>query len=450
MSRMLQALRQLEAKSESFAPAVADEPPSEPLASWASVDVAPEAIDGWESAKTMLADTLEGDVPAAEETPGDALSPMETAEAALERFDGLTALLGRSASLQSTELTPPEPELPPPEPEPAAVGESTPLEAAIESGPAVTEPVFIELPQPPATEFLPTEVFDPAAQEPAMAEAAAFDSKDADFAELWTPVPSAAVEPISTSPDVEPISSPAEVEPASAPAEVEPIPPAKARDARPASTPARAVAPLERAVTEADRKGPLWRQVEDFAGAVASQFAAATTAAVLLVGADAGDHAALVTAHLGAALARREAGDILLVDANAASRALSVGLGLNGCAGLAELLADASDHQGPAVHASASLGVSILPAGRSGLLGAMDLDHHVALLLRELGRRQRWILVHGAAESSLTRAFCRACDGAFLIVRLGQTRPEQAQQTLEALGASGAHILGCIATNAPA
>jgi Mrp family chromosome partitioning ATPase len=433
MSRMLHALRQLETKSESFAPAVDQEPAGDADAAW-SVEpdepAAPAAPLDLTAALQVAAkvEVEPGPTGDAEPTP----SSTETAEAAMAAFDGLTALLGQTARHPSNGVAPPELDAP----QAVPVVEDAP--ASRDASPEAPE--FVELPQFDAAPLDLTELMRSDRQAPAQADAhvpAEWVKPDEPEALIGEP-PSTMAAPVA--------------EQFSADAAIEPAPPPEVELAAPrVSNPVparRAVAPLEAKILDESADGALSRQVGSLAAIVDGEFAGATSTALMLVGADAGDHGALVAAHLGAAMAARRAGGVLLIDANSATRDLTAGLGLTGRSGVAEILSDTNDGDLTAVYPAASLDVSVLPAGRNVALGAADLDARVSVLIRELGRQQRWIIVHGgAAESTLTRAFGRSCDGVYLLVRIGQTTPEEARQTLESLQNAGALVLGCIATN---
>jgi Mrp family chromosome partitioning ATPase len=436
MSRMLHALRQLEAKSESFAPVLREEPASDADMSWTKdldePQASPEEPLDLPAELQVAAVSAEPPAPAwdAEAMP----SSIETAEAAIAAFDGLTALLGQTTP-RPLQVGAPTEQDGPPAVRPLVAPTAPPAEASQET------PEFVELPhveehvkEAPLdlTEALGGKHVEPAPPKPMPAE-----EPEAEIGEL---------QPAELAPVVELFEPEAAVESG---------PPLEAEVAEPPEIQAvstrRTMAPLEERILGNAAGSALTRQVGNLATAVEAEFAGATSAALLFVGADVGDHGALVAAHLGAALAAQRGGGVLLIDANSATRALSLGFGLNGRAGFTELLTDVCEGEPNAVYRSAVPDVSVLPAGRNVVLGAADLDARVSVLIRELGRQQRWILVHaGAAESSLTQAFCRFCDGVYLLVRLGQTTPEEAQRTLESLQNAGGRILGCIATNVPA
>jgi Mrp family chromosome partitioning ATPase len=230
---------------------------------------------------------------------------------------------------------------------------------------------------------------------------------------------------------------------------------AKVADApKPQRTPAedrgQSLSPLEARIKRNSIQDPLAGQMRTFSRKVIQQFSGIQPATVLFVGADVGDHTSVVAAHLAALLAEQQQGDILLVDADVARRTLSAGFGRDNHRGLAELLGDAlTDGQSP-IHSTITPDLSILPCGRGAFPAATHLETRIPLLLSGLSERWPWIVVQGgAADSALTAAFAGACQGTYLLVRLGQTSPTEAAESLSILNTAGACILGCVATNVP-
>jgi Mrp family chromosome partitioning ATPase len=220
---------------------------------------------------------------------------------------------------------------------------------------------------------------------------------------------------------------------------------------RPASEDrALSLAPMEARLKRNAVQDPLAGQMRIFSRKVIQQFSGIQPATVLFVGADVGDHTSIVAAQLGALLAEQNQGGVLLIDADVARRTLSAGYGRDNHRGLAELLGDSlGDGQSP-IHATMTSELSILPCGRGAFPAATHLETRIPLLLSGLSERWPWIVVQGgAADSALTGSFAGACQGSYVVVRLGQTAPSEAAEALAILNAAGACILGCVATNAP-
>jgi Mrp family chromosome partitioning ATPase len=183
---------------------------------------------------------------------------------------------------------------------------------------------------------------------------------------------------------------------------------------------------------------------------LAKDYAGVQPAAILVLGADAGEHPALVARGIARQLAEQADGEVLLLDANLANRELTAQLGMENQPGLAEILTQSCRDDDPLIQ-SASPNLWVLPAGQDIVLRPTNLDEFIPALLGELRLGRRWLVVHGGlAESALTKTLARHCDGVYVAIRLGQTIPDEAADVIRLLQANGAHVRGCIATNAPA
>ena len=62
----------------------------------------------------------------------------------------------------------------------------------------------------------------------------------------------------------------------------------------------------------------------------------------------------------------------------------------------------------------------------------------------------RWkgcAILHGPADAKLTQNLAAACNGVYLVIRLGQSHIERTKETAAAFTSAGAKVLGCLATN---
>jgi Mrp family chromosome partitioning ATPase len=309
-------------------------------------------------------------------------------------------------------------------------------------------------------------------------------SSHEDSGPLWMPTEIiSAREPPASAQSVEPLAAAEKVKPPAAAAEApagaldglaallsQPLPerphkPESLEDSKPLRMPladskaspppapedrGQSLSPLEARLKRNAVQDPLAGQMRAFSRKVIQQFSGIQPATVLFVGADVGDHTSIIAAHLAALLAEQRQGDVLLVDADVARRGLSAGFGRDNHRGLAELLGDTlTDGQSP-IYPTLTPELSVLPCGRGAFPAATHLETRIPLLLSGLSERWPWIVVQGgAADSALTGAFAGACQGSYLLVRLGQTAPSEAAEALAVLNAAGACILGCVATNAP-
>jgi Mrp family chromosome partitioning ATPase len=343
------------------------------------------------------------------------------------------------ASPEESASPPSAPEAPPAVEDPLSpgVGDALPPEAPLwlptEMMPADEPAMSGPLTSPTLVLKAPPKL--PPATQPPISDPSANPAYDGLAALLSQPLPDRLREtPQPASPKL--ISKPADV--------LKARPPADAEDRAPS------LSPLEARIKRNAVQDPLSGQMRAFTRKLVQQFSGIQPATVLFVGADVGDHTSVVAAHLGALLAEQNQGDVLLIDADVARRTLSAGFGRDNHRGLAELLGE-SIADGPSpIHATITHALSILPCGRGAFPAATQLETRIPLLLSGLSERWPWIVVQGgAADSALTGSFAGACQGSYLVVRLGQTTPTEAAEALAILNAAGACILGCVATNAP-
>jgi Mrp family chromosome partitioning ATPase len=150
--------------------------------------------------------------------------------------------------------------------------------------------------------------------------------------------------------------------------------------------------------------------------------------------------------HAAAILTAQQAGPALLVDADLARRALSVGVEYGREPGLAELL---SSGESPRTRClpTAFERLSILPAG---LLRHVDLSaagSRLEDLLKQLAAQFAPVLICGASTSDpASPAIARLADATYFVVQLGAVEASEAQAALRDFRAGGARVLGCIAT----
>lgn len=174
-------------------------------------------------------------------------------------------------------------------------------------------------------------------------------------------------------------------------------------------------------------------------------------AAVLLVGVDAGEHAAQAAATLAAALSLVEETEVLLVDADLPARTLSHGFNLHGRHGLTDALQPRANEQDniPLLYPTPFTRLMVMPAGVKSRVPRRPRADALRSFLASR-RPGRVMIVHsGPPEAALTREFAAACDAVYLVIRLGQTPLGKAQAALDALQTAGANIHGCLATNVP-
>lgn len=93
-----------------------------------------------------------------------------------------------------------------------------------------------------------------------------------------------------------------------------------------------------------------------------------------------------------------------------------------------------------------SSGLSLLPYGAGTAAIEAASAPSFAATIDDLKTRANLILVAGGGgETPLAAALARACDGCYLLVRLGVATSQQALAVRESLVSAGARLLGCIA-----
>lgn len=170
---------------------------------------------------------------------------------------------------------------------------------------------------------------------------------------------------------------------------------------------------------------------------------------LLFTGIGPASHAEDVLPHVASLLAEEDA-EVLLVDADFARAGLTVGLGALKETGLGELN-DVGDRCEELVLPTLLPNVSVLPAGRRALPDAMGVVDPLAQLLARLEERYALVLIDGGAHTGpLVPALARLCDATYFVVRLGATDTRVATTALKTFRATGARVMGCVATCAPA
>jgi receptor protein-tyrosine kinase len=197
----------------------------------------------------------------------------------------------------------------------------------------------------------------------------------------------------------------------------------------------------ERTLGDPLRSQPL-RELADRLHRDAAQTGSKT---ILLVGVGAKSSAQQPLLLAGALLAQK-AGPVLLVDADFGRRRLSAGLEASADVGLAEVLAQARPVR-PLVRPTAFPGLALLPAGLQRELDSAAAAAPLEAALRELAAQYALLLIDGGTGAGgLALAAARVCDATYLVAELGTVEAQEAQAALQEFRASGARILGAIAT----
>jgi Mrp family chromosome partitioning ATPase len=154
---------------------------------------------------------------------------------------------------------------------------------------------------------------------------------------------------------------------------------------------------------------------------------------------------------LASALAETCDGEILLVDANFQSSALTKRFNLNEKHGLADLLTKKLAAQA-AGHETAVARVRVLPKGGDGTSRASRRasEEEWKSLLAGLKERYRYVLIEApGVEEPHCIPLSKAADATFIAVALDHTPRETVQEALEHLHLHRARVAGCVVTEAP-
>jgi Mrp family chromosome partitioning ATPase len=154
---------------------------------------------------------------------------------------------------------------------------------------------------------------------------------------------------------------------------------------------------------------------------------------------------------LASALAETCDGEILLVDANFQSSALTKRFNLNEKHGLADLLTKKLAAQA-AGHETAVARVRVLPKGGDSASRASRRasEEEWKSLLAGLKERYRYVLIEApGVEEPHCIPLSKAADATFVAVALDHTPRETVQEALEHLHLHRARVAGCVVTEAP-
>jgi Mrp family chromosome partitioning ATPase len=209
--------------------------------------------------------------------------------------------------------------------------------------------------------------------------------------------------------------------------------------------PPRSCSRLERAVSRAladPLRGEPYRQAAERLVEGAQEISGRT---LVLAGVGSASDTHDLTLHLAAALANE--GRTLVVEGDLSRRVLADELGLADARGLGDALRGECALTDAVVPTTLD-GVSILPAGRSGLILTSTVAQKLPEMFDLLAADYKYLLIDGGRTDDPGAALlARAADAAYFVVRLGATDAGQAQAALRSFRAASARVLGCIATS---
>ena len=166
---------------------------------------------------------------------------------------------------------------------------------------------------------------------------------------------------------------------------------------------------------------------------------------IVIAGIDRGVASGFISAALGTLLARESQQSVLFIDAHADAPTVANRYGLGDAMGLCESLAGRTARQ--SVIASTSLeALRVLPFGQASPLQAQRLPQSLAAEIERLRADYSAIVIDaGALSSPWALAAAAAADAVYLLVQLGETPAEQAEECVASFRAAGGKLTGCIA-----
>jgi Mrp family chromosome partitioning ATPase len=187
---------------------------------------------------------------------------------------------------------------------------------------------------------------------------------------------------------------------------------------------------------------PLQREDHDrLARQVVDQLPRSLPASLMLVGA--GRHGTRLPAVLGLAraLAERDEGRILLIDADATQREITRRLAMSRTPGLFDLLGSGKTQQ-LATTPTDFEGLDFLPLGGRKTRVTSEA---LRTLLAELKRKYRFVILEtGGASAPLGDLCAQVTDAVYMLVELGMTTREDARKTARRLRQGGACLRGVV------
>jgi Mrp family chromosome partitioning ATPase len=192
--------------------------------------------------------------------------------------------------------------------------------------------------------------------------------------------------------------------------------------------------------------GPSLGPYQDLASRILAELTPGRPRAVAFTSPADGPETTAVLVRLAPVLAEQVEGGVLLVDADFRRPRLAAEFGVEARAGLGEVLSGEASWSDavrptavPRLHLLPGSPVA-LPAGRAAELP--DLER----LLRDMVRHYALVLVAaGSLAHPEAAEVAGACEGAYLVARLGQTTRPAVRQAAQLIQRCHARLLGCVA-----
>ncbi len=197
-------------------------------------------------------------------------------------------------------------------------------------------------------------------------------------------------------------------------------------------------------VSEAD--GEAHDEISTLIDSIFQRFPLAASTVLLFVGTEENPHVDETCARVASAIASRNVGDVLLVDADLDGKRLTKASGLTGQTGYSECINRSHQWREKIVSRNES-SFGFLPAGNDGI----DRWNAKQLLINsvaEMKNDYQFVCVSaGSAHSNHAKLWYDTCDGSYLVVSLKSSNETIAKSSVNELKAGGARLLGCIVTD---
>ncbi len=176
------------------------------------------------------------------------------------------------------------------------------------------------------------------------------------------------------------------------------------------------------------------------------RFPLAASTVLLFVGTEENPHVDETCARVASAIASRNIGNVLLVDADVDGRRLTQASGLAGQKGFLECINRNQNWREKVVSRDES-SFGFLPVGEC----AMDRWNAKQLLINsvaEMKQDYQFVCVSaGSAHSAHAKLWYEVCEGSYLVVSLKSSNETFAKSSVKELQNGGARLLGCVVTD---
>ena len=187
-------------------------------------------------------------------------------------------------------------------------------------------------------------------------------------------------------------------------------------------------------------------EISTLVDSIFERFPLAASTVLLFVGTEENPHVDETCARVASAIASRNIGDVLLIDADVDGKRLTQASGLAGQAGFLECINRSQPWRQKVVSRNES-SFGFLPVGEC----AMDRWNAKQLLINsvaEMKQDYQFVCVSaGSAHSPHAKLWYDVCEGSYLVVSLKTSNETFAKSSVRELQAGDARLLGCVVTD---